>query len=202
MLMPNSPRLLGPLIIMSITACALFTRPSVQDAARVAARSVCGRKPVYGDTSCRVIDADRVRAGYRFIVVRRPPLGNDKFAVIVQGGNVRAMQIDSSVVLRLRVLDSASGRPVADANVDLFPHRPLARTDENGRVVVADADRGSRVTITCPTWRQPRGPVIGKQDLNIRIANDTDVVLTVPTVLCVETRPASGYPPKTRTESP
>jgi len=28
------------------------------------------------------------------------------------------------------------------------------------------------------------------------------VVLTVPTVLCVETRPASGYPPKTKTESP
>jgi len=103
--------------------CALFARPTVQDAARVAARNVCGREPAYGDTSCQVRRADHVRAGYRFIVVRRPPAGNDELAVIVQGRSVNVSQIDSTVVLRVRVLDSASGKPIADASsTDLATH--------------------------------------------------------------------------------
>ena len=152
-------------------------------------RAVCGRDRAYGDSTCLVRRADRVRAGYRFVIVRRPPIGNDALAVVVQGRRVSATPIEPTVLLRVRVLDSISGRPVTHAGVQTIPWTPLTNTDEHGRVVLHGVRRESSLRITCPAWQRPLGSRIWEQQLSFNVVNDTEVVARVSTAGCVEHEP-------------
>jgi hypothetical protein len=78
-----------------IVALALFALPSGcawsrpltgPRAIEIARRSVCGSPGSATDTACTVRTATPERDGYRVVLDRRPPAGNDRVTVLVRGG--------------------------------------------------------------------------------------------------------------------
>jgi hypothetical protein len=95
-----------------------------------------------------------------------------------------------TVTVRLKVVDSISGEPLAHANVQTFPWTGLKATDSSGSVTLRKMPLWATLEINCPTWRLPLGPRIYQEQLILKAANkDTTIVKRVPTSTCLEKTP-------------
>ncbi len=82
--------------------CASLTQRS---AVETALHNVCGSRHASADSTCRVRAVTRAPHGYRVVVDRQPPAGNDRVAVLVRpagwlgGSSVEVTPFDTSSVL-------------------------------------------------------------------------------------------------------
>lgn len=157
-----------------------------------AVRSICGQGHGFGDSTCAVGPSALQGRTYRFVIRRRIGRDDEQLAVFVRGHSIHVQAMEPAVVVRVRLLDSISGKPIARAGVQTFPWTPLTQTDKNGRATVHGVRRASFLSIMCPTWSQPLGPKIWDQQLDLAVVNDTQLVVRVPTHGCLE------RPPETR----
>jgi len=72
--------------LLLIAACVPYTRGSATSAVAAARRNVCGEPGGVTDAQCTTLGYTRVSGGYRVLIARRPPSGNDTVAVTVRGG--------------------------------------------------------------------------------------------------------------------
>jgi hypothetical protein len=74
----------------------------------IALQNVCGAPHVPADSSCTVRAVTREAHGYRVVVDRRPPAGNDRVAVLVRpagplgGSSVEVTPVDTAGMLPRR----------------------------------------------------------------------------------------------------
>lgn len=81
--------------LLAASGCAHLGPPSGTRAVEVARRNVCGAPGSETDRGCSVHEHERVRGGYRVVVDRRPPAGNDRVAVTLGGnGRIRVETLD------------------------------------------------------------------------------------------------------------
>ncbi|HEX8319275.1 hypothetical protein [Longimicrobium sp.] len=82
--------------LLAASGCAHLGPPSGARAVEVARRNVCGAPGSETDRGCSVQEHERVRGGYRVVVDRRPPAGNDRVAVTLGGnGRIQVETLDS-----------------------------------------------------------------------------------------------------------
>jgi hypothetical protein len=86
-----------------VTGCAtLHPAAGQRGAVETALQGVCGAPHAPADSSCVVRDVARVSHGYRVVIDRRPPAGNDRVAVVVKpagvigGSRIEVTQIDTT----------------------------------------------------------------------------------------------------------
>ncbi|WP_025414837.1 hypothetical protein [Gemmatirosa kalamazoonensis] len=93
----SSLRLTASLVgaALGLAACA-HGAGAERRAVGVALRGVCGPASASRDSSCAVRGTERVRGGYRVLIDRRPPAGNDRLAVVVRGRGVDVTPVDST----------------------------------------------------------------------------------------------------------
>ena len=86
------------LALLGLGACASLRPMRGPDAIAIAKRSVCGAPGTVPDSACVARSAVSTRGGYRVIVDRRPPAGNDRVAVDVRrgGDGIEVTPIDTS----------------------------------------------------------------------------------------------------------
>lgn len=87
----------------ALAGCVTTGRLSQREAILYARNDVCGANA--SDSVCVVRSVERTDHGYRVVIDRRPPAGQDRLAVEVRGG----MFADPHV--RVVPLDSAARRP-------------------------------------------------------------------------------------------
>lgn len=84
------------------TGCATLRPGSRPTAVETAVQNVCGSSHAQSDSTCVVRDVTRVAHGYRVVIDRRPPAGNDRVAVVVRpagllgGTSIEVTQIDTA----------------------------------------------------------------------------------------------------------
>jgi hypothetical protein len=86
-----------------LVGCVTTGRLSQREAVLYARNDVCGANAA--DSVCVVRSVERTDHGYRIVIDRRPPAGQDRLAVEVRGG----MFADPHV--RVTPLDTATRRP-------------------------------------------------------------------------------------------
>ena len=75
--------------LVGSAGCASLRPLSRTDAQAAALRNVCGSPPrAAADSLCVVRTVERVRGGYRVILDRRPPAGQDRLALVVRRGGL------------------------------------------------------------------------------------------------------------------
>jgi hypothetical protein len=72
------------------------------DAIAIARRNVCGAPGTVPESACVARSATAISGGYRVIVDRRPPAGNDRVAVDVRrgGDGIEVTPIDTAATSR------------------------------------------------------------------------------------------------------
>ena len=75
-------------ILAAAAGCAHLRPMESERAVEIARRSVCGAPGTVADEACQVREYQRIRGGYRVLVERRPPAGDDRVLVTVRGGLV------------------------------------------------------------------------------------------------------------------
>ena len=84
--------------------CASLHPVSQRSAVETALQNVCGSRHASADSTCRVRAVTRAPHGYRVVVDRRPPAGNDRVAVLVRpagwlgGSSVEVTPLDTASV--------------------------------------------------------------------------------------------------------
>jgi hypothetical protein len=86
----------------SLSGCATMGHVSQSDAIHYARNDVCGAQA--SDSSCVVRSVERTEQGYRIVIDRRPPAGQDRVAVNVRGGVFKGRHVE------VTPLDTASRR--------------------------------------------------------------------------------------------
>ena len=82
--------------LLAASGCAHLGPPTGTRAVEVARRSVCGAPGSETDRACSVREHGRVRGGYRVVVDRRPPAGNDRVGVTLgRNGRIQVETIDT-----------------------------------------------------------------------------------------------------------
>ncbi|HEY9450955.1 MAG TPA: hypothetical protein VIQ60_14485 [Gemmatimonadaceae bacterium] len=82
--------------------CASLHTGSQRSAVETALQNVCGSTHAPADSSCTVRAVTREAHGYRVVVDRRPPAGNDRVAVLVRpagllgGSSVEVTPLDTA----------------------------------------------------------------------------------------------------------
>lgn len=100
MRMPRFAALVAAAIIVS--GCATLHPAGRGGAVETALQNVCGSPRATVDSTCVVRDVTRVSHGYRVVIDRHPPAGNDRVAVVVRpagvigGASVEVRQIDAT----------------------------------------------------------------------------------------------------------
>lgn len=91
-----------------LTGCAGIQHGARTDAVSAALQNVCGSPRVPADSSCTVRTVTHVADGYRVVIDRRPPAGNDRVAVLVRpggmfgGSRIDVTPVDTTRTPRLR----------------------------------------------------------------------------------------------------
>lgn len=91
-----------------VTGCATLHPAGQRSAVETALQNVCGSPHAPADSTCVVRGVTRVSNGYRVVVDRRPPAGNDRIAVVVRpagllgGSSVDVTQLDTTGMPPLR----------------------------------------------------------------------------------------------------
>lgn len=97
--MPHWSRVAAPLAVtlLATAACAYVVPMSGTRAVTAARRNVCGTPGSATDAACVVREHTRVPGGYRVVVDRRPPAGNDRVVVTLRGnGSVEVEPVDTA----------------------------------------------------------------------------------------------------------
>ena len=83
-------------------ACASLRPMGGPDAVAIARRNVCGAPGTVPDSACVARSTMPIRGGYRVVVDRRPPAGNDRVAVDVRRGGdaIEVTPIDTAGAAR------------------------------------------------------------------------------------------------------
>jgi hypothetical protein len=92
-------RLLVALVVTAlIEGCASMRPMTRARAVEAAQRNVCGAPRSGRDSVCTVRAAEPIRGGYRVVLDRRPPAGNDRLAIEVRrgGDEIRVVPVDST----------------------------------------------------------------------------------------------------------
>jgi hypothetical protein len=93
--------------LAAVASCASLRHGARSDAVAAALQNVCGSSRAPADSSCTVRAVTRDANGYRVVIDRRPPAGNDRVAVHVgPGGLFGGSRID------VTPLDTTSAPPV------------------------------------------------------------------------------------------
>ena len=87
----------------TLAGCATVGQLSQLDAVRYAKSDVCGTN--IADSVCVVRSVERADWGYRIVIDRRPPVGQDRLSVEVRGGTFIDPQI------KVTPVDTATRRP-------------------------------------------------------------------------------------------
>lgn len=87
----------------TLAGCATVGQLSQRDAVLYAKTNVCGTNT--GDSVCVVRSVERADWGYRIVIDRRPPAGQDRLSIEVRGG----MFIDPRI--KVTPVDTATRRP-------------------------------------------------------------------------------------------
>ena len=89
-----------------VSGCATLHPAPERGAVETALHDVCGTSRAPADSSCVVRNVTRIGNGYRVVVDRRPPAGNDRLAVVVRpagllgGASVDVTPLDTAVTPR------------------------------------------------------------------------------------------------------
>ena len=89
-----------------VNGCATFHPATERGAVETALHDVCGASRSPSDSSCVVRNVTRIANGYRVVVDRRPPAGNDRVAVVVRpagllgGASVEVTPLDTAATPR------------------------------------------------------------------------------------------------------
>jgi hypothetical protein len=86
----------------TLQGCATAGQLSQPDALAYARNDVCGAA---ADSACIVRSVERTERGYRIVIDRRPPAGQDRVAVDVRGGVFKGRRVE------VTPLDTTSRRP-------------------------------------------------------------------------------------------
>jgi hypothetical protein len=86
----------------TLQGCATAGQLSQHDAIAYARNDVCGAA---ADSACVVRSVERTERGYRIVIDRRPPAGQDRVAVDVRGGVFKGRHIE------VTPLDTTARRP-------------------------------------------------------------------------------------------
>jgi hypothetical protein len=89
-----------------LMGCATLHPAGQRGAVETALQGVCGSHRATSDSTCVVRDVTRIAHGYRVVIDRHPPAGNDRVAVVVRPAGV----IGGSRI-EVRQLDTASTAP-------------------------------------------------------------------------------------------
>ena len=87
----------------TLIGCATVGQLSQLDAVRYAQSNVCGTNTA--DSVCVVRSVERFDWGYRIVIDRRPPVGQDRLSVEVRGGTFIDPQI------KVTPVDTATRKP-------------------------------------------------------------------------------------------
>ena len=87
----------------TLIGCATVGQLSQLDAVRYAQSNVCGTNTA--DSVCVVRSVARTNYGYRVVIDRRPPAGQDRLSIDVRGG----MFVDPHI--KVTPVDTATRRP-------------------------------------------------------------------------------------------
>jgi len=87
----------------TLQGCATAGQLSQHDALAYARNDVCGANAA--DSVCVVRSVERTERGYRIVIDRRPPAGQDRVAVDVRGGVFKGRHIE------VTPLDTTARRP-------------------------------------------------------------------------------------------
>ena len=90
-------------ISCTVAGCATVGQLSQLDAVRYAKSDVCGTN--IADSVCVVRSVERAEWGYRIVIDRRPPVGQDRLSVEVRGGTFIDPQI------KVTPVDTATRKP-------------------------------------------------------------------------------------------
>jgi hypothetical protein len=86
----------------TLQGCATAGQLSQHDAIAYARNDVCGAA---ADSACVVRSVERTERGYRIVIDRRPPAGQDRVAVDVRGGVFKGRHVE------VTPLDTTARRP-------------------------------------------------------------------------------------------
>lgn len=86
--------------VTALSACASVRPLTSMRASAIARQRVCGSPGSTTDAACAVESTTAVKGGYRVVVMRQPPAGNDRIAVTVQRGGKQVLvtEIDAVAV--------------------------------------------------------------------------------------------------------
>lgn len=99
---------------------------------------------------------------------------------------VSAAQAPAHATVRVLVVDSATGSPVAHAGVQANGWTGLAWTDSTGRFRMTGVPLVTELNVRCPTRRRLAGRVTFRQPLLLPAGADTQVVVRLDAPSCVE----------------
>lgn len=90
------------LALLMLAGCASARPLTRARAVEAAQRSVCGAPHAGRDSTCAVRSAAPIPGGYRVVLDRRPPAGNDHLAIEVRrgGDGIEVFPIDSATAAR------------------------------------------------------------------------------------------------------
>jgi hypothetical protein len=91
-------------LLITLGGCSALRPLSSARATDVARRNVCGTPNSTSDTACTVLSTERIRGGYRVLLDRRPPAGNDRLAIDVlnHGDRIDVSPRDSAATTKPR----------------------------------------------------------------------------------------------------
>ena len=84
--------------VFALAGCASVRPLTRARAVEAAQRNVCGAPYAGRDSTCAVRSAEQIRGGYRVVLDRRPPAGNDRLAIEVRrgGDQIDVFPLDST----------------------------------------------------------------------------------------------------------
>jgi len=84
--------------LLPLAGCASVHPLTRTRAVEAAQRNVCGAPNPGRDSTCTVRSVERIRGGYRVLLDRRPPAGNDRLAIEVRrsGDQIDVFPLDST----------------------------------------------------------------------------------------------------------
>jgi hypothetical protein len=102
------------------------------------------------------------------------------------GAQQTLVPVSATATVRVRVVDSTSGKPVTSAGVQANNWNGLARTNDSGEVTMRDVPRRTDLLIRCPTRRWMAGRIVRRQPLSLATVQDTLIVVPLGESECLE----------------
>ncbi|HEY7769785.1 hypothetical protein [Longimicrobium sp.] len=134
----------GAIGLLAAPGCAHLGSPSGARAVEVARENVCGAPGSDTDRACSVREHGRVRGGYRVVVDRRPPAGNDRVAVTLgRNGRTQVETLDSLAQPR-QPAAAQEGSAAVDAAIYTAALAHLGYGQADRKVLVVDSTMDMR----------------------------------------------------------